>query len=326
MLIGKYEGKKKMARNLSTEELNKRLNINNIYNSKIICHKNYNDIDSTFYCGLCHKNFSGSLNSFLQSKYRICGKCVRKVQKTLLTDIDKIKKEVTNNGYIPLNLKEEYKGVASRLSLIDKNGYKIKISILTLRNKKANGIFSVRNPYAIENLRLYCKKNNINCNIPNQDYHGWDARQLKVICECGRTYETSLTNFIYQNHIRCADCSKSKSSNEKVIENWLNNNKISYIYQYKFNDCKNLRKLPFDFYIKKYGVLEIDGEGHFSPTRFNGMPEIEAKSEFIKQKNNDRIKNEYCISNNIKLLRISYVDILNGNYKTILSKELSIKE
>ena len=65
--------------------------------------------------------------------------------------------------------------------------------------------------------------------------------------------------------------------------------------------------MPFDFYIKKYNLLiEVDGEGHYEPIRFNGCSKKVAEKNFKDTKKRDKIKDEYCIDNNIPLLRISY--------------------
>ena len=50
-----------------------------------------------------------------------------------------------------------------------------------------------------------------------------------------------------------------------------------------------------------------------------------AEKKFKDTKKRDKIKDEYCKSHNINLLRISYIDIKNNNYKNILS-QIFIKE
>jgi hypothetical protein len=52
--------------------------------------------------------------------------------------------------------------------------------------------------------------------------------------------------------------------------------------------------------------IEYDGIQHFEPIEKWGGIE-----RFNKQLINDNIKNEYCVKNNINLLRISYKDINN---------------
>jgi hypothetical protein len=65
-----------------------------------------------------------------------------------------------------------------------------------------------------------------------------------------------------------------------------------------------MNKRPFDFYIESMNLLiEFDGIQHFMPiSRFGG------ETEFEKIKIKDKIKTEYCMKNNIRLVRISYMD------------------
>jgi hypothetical protein len=93
-----------------------------------------------------------------------------------------------------------------------------------------------------------------------------------------------------------------KSIGEKLIKRFLEEKNIEFETEKKFIDCKNINKLPFDFYIQKLNLcIEFDGELHFKPcVLFGGENTLE------RIKRNDEIKNNYCINNNIHLLRISY--------------------
>lgn len=66
--------------------------------------------------------------------------------------------------------------------------------------------------------------------------------------------------------------------------------------------CKNKRKLPFDFYIPDLNVcIEYDGIQHFYPVdQFGG------ENAFQECQLNDSIKNAFCQTSNITLLRIRY--------------------
>lgn len=106
-----------------------------------------------------------------------------------------------------------------------------------------------------------------------------------------------------KQHIRgenCPQCNQSKG--EELIENILKENNISYEKEKKFKECFNNDKLRFDFYLpNKNTCIEFDGIQHFKPVNiFGGI------KQFRKQQINDKIKNDYCKSNNIKLLRIRY--------------------
>jgi hypothetical protein len=96
--------------------------------------------------------------------------------------------------------------------------------------------------------------------------------------------------------------------------------KVGLVYeiQYTFNDCLNIKKLPFDFYLPEYNIcIEYDGEQHFRPIDYFGGLET-----FNKQKERDNIKNKYCENNNIEILRIAYYDYKNIEY--IIKSKLNI--
>ena len=73
-------------------------------------------------------------------------------------------------------------------------------------------------------------------------------------------------------------------------------------FHFAFDDCKKKRTLPFDFYIPLLNLLiEYDGAQHFeSPEIFGGEEGLQERQE------NDKIKNDYCSKNGIKLVRIPY--------------------
>lgn len=98
----------------------------------------------------------------------------------------------------------------------------------------------------------------------------------------------------------CPICRESKG--ERKIHTWLDKHNIPFIFQKKFQDCKNIRALPFDFYLPEYNLaIEYDGKQHYEPIEFFG-----GEKDFKKTQYNDNIKNEYCKNNGIKLLRIPY--------------------
>ncbi len=95
----------------------------------------------------------------------------------------------------------------------------------------------------------------------------------------------------------CPGCNLSKG--EDRVEKYLQSNSIEYIRQYKFDECKNKKKLPFDFYLPDINLaIEYDGEQHFNP--------VFGDEAFIRTQFNDNIKNKFCDDNNIKLIRIKY--------------------
>ena len=59
--------------------------------------------------------------------------------------------------------------------------------------------------------------------------------------------------------------------------------------------------MRFDFYVNNKYLIEYDGQQHFYDIKYFGGEE-----QFKKQQQYDKIKNEYCKSHNIPLIRIPY--------------------
>lgn len=101
----------------------------------------------------------------------------------------------------------------------------------------------------------------------------------------------------------CPYCKMSHG--EKQIQAFLEQNKILYYRQYTFRDCKSIRLLPFDFYLPDYNTcIEFQGRQHYVPIDFWG-----GESSLTQQKNRDSIKKDFCVSNGINLLVISFPEI-----------------
>ena len=93
---------------------------------------------------------------------------------------------------------------------------------------------------------------------------------------------------------------------------------MPYIQEYKFDDCKNVKPLPFDFVVFKNQDLkdidfciEIQGQQHYKPVNFGGISDREAQESLDGCRKRDKIKYNYCKDNNIKLIEIPYWDFEN---------------
>lgn len=142
--------------------------------------------------------------------------------------------------------------------------------------------------------------------------------------ECGNfNYYVEPNNFIKNR--RCPSCKNSKG--EKIIFNFLTKNNILFIQEYKYEELKSDMGflLRFDFAILNksnciISLIEYDGEGHYNKNAFG-----EKSYETIIY--HDKLKDEYCKKNNIKLIRIPYWDfdniekILNNELKEVLINE-----
>jgi hypothetical protein len=98
----------------------------------------------------------------------------------------------------------------------------------------------------------------------------------------------------------CSVCNESHG--EKGISQWLDNNSVEYISQYRFDDCRDKYPLPFDFYLPQHNIcIEYNGKQHYEAIDFFG-----GEDAFKIRQQHDGIKKNYCQSNNINLLYISY--------------------
>ena len=99
-----------------------------------------------------------------------------------------------------------------------------------------------------------------------------------------------------KDHTQGIGCPICKSSHlEMEIKNWLDNNNVEYVYQYR-NKIFGLQSL--DFYLPKYNIaIECQGEQHFRPVKYFG-----GIKEYNKVKNLDKIKKEICDKNGIRLI------------------------
>jgi len=128
---------------------------------------------------------------------------------------------------------------------------------------------------------------------------------VNCTCEIHGNFKKSL-KLLLMGH-GCNQCG-TISKSEEIISKYLTDNNFEYTTQKTFEDCKNIYKLRFDFHLPEYNILiEYDGLQHHKPVEYFGG----VKGFKLSQKK-DKIKNTFCLENNIKLIRISYKDnILN---------------
>lgn len=108
----------------------------------------------------------------------------------------------------------------------------------------------------------------------------------------------------------CPKCRESRG--EKAISKFIDTYNIKKCTQHKLKGCKDLNMLPFDlalFNNKLELLIEYDGKLHFEPVNHFGGHE-----SFKDRIKKDKIKNQYCIDNDIPLIRIPYWEFNNIEY------------
>ena len=156
-------------------------------------------------------------------------------------------------------------------------------------------------------------------NYDNVIYKNSDT-DVKILCKVHGEFLQKPRHHLRGNGCKlCGYLSKG----EMKIKNILDINKIKYIQQYGFDDLRFKNPLKFDF-----GVIDNDNNLLYL-IEYNGIQHYKyidflhrSEENFESHKSKDKIKVEYCIKNEIKLIIIKYDDydkideILNDKFKT----------
>lgn len=115
---------------------------------------------------------------------------------------------------------------------------------------------------------------------------------------CGCIFEMTPDSFVGGS--RCPHCMTSHG--ELEIKRHLDRNGITYLQQYRFNDCRNTKPLPFDFYLPDLNIcIEYNGQQHYRPVGYFG-----GNDGYAYRTKNDEIKRSFCEKNGISLVIIPY--------------------
>lgn len=221
-----------------------------------------------------------------------------------------IKSFIENNGDILLS--EQYKNAHTPL---------------TIQCGKCNKINEITwNSYQQRNSCCSCGRGvNWNTKLVKEyaDIYGYtildneyinSKQKMNMVCQNGHKILIRWSHFVQGT--RCSKC--SMSSGEAELLRILNNYGLEYIAQYKFDECKCLYRLPFDFYLPQQNIcIEFDGEQHYKYGCFG-----HDLLYLMNVKYRDDIKTNYCKNNNIKLIRIPYWDF--NNIEKIICQELEL--
>ncbi|MCO0600952.1 hypothetical protein NGI46_26920 [Peribacillus butanolivorans] len=214
-------------------------------------------------------------------------------------------------------LSRSYEGNSKKLHMKCEKGHDVFTNLNNVRNgkrcKKCSGLES---PSLEERISVFF---NLNLDLIEKEYKNGNT-PLKYKClECG--YFGDKTWKSARNGFGCLACSPS-SIGEERIANWLKLNNIPHKRQFRIAECRNKKTLPFDFAIlnkedQLVKLIEFDGEQHFTARDYFG-----GEKAFIKRQENDKIKDIFCLNNNLSLLRISFLEV--NQIEGILDKELGL--
>lgn len=134
--------------------------------------------------------------------------------------------------------------------------------------------------------------------------------KVKIICLDHGIFEQKP--YVHLSGHGCPICKNSKL--EKYLRNKLIELNINFEQNKRYDDCRNVLPLPFDFYLNDMNVLiECDGIQHKKPIEHFGGEE-----RYEYQKLNDSIKDKYCIEKSIRLIRVSNFSEIDQQVKSLL--------
>ena len=227
-----------------------------------------------------------------------------------------VKKYIEEQGYELIS--KEYINNVTKIEVKCQHGHIYKVRFRDFKNRNERCPICNKNS---ERLKYEDVKNYIESQGYEliSDTYINNCTKLKIKCPNGHIFFAKYNNFKDSN-TRCPIRS-SNSKGEDKIKKYLETQKIKFYQQYRFEDCRDERTLPFDFYLPDYNIcIEYDGIQHFEPQDFAGKGENWAEQQLLSTKNKDEIKSNYCKNNNIKLIRISYLEF--NNIEGILENKL----
>lgn len=259
----------------------------------------YNGYDEplNYICPIGH-NTRMSFHVWKNNKYK-CRECAKEGSREKLgLSFEFVKNEFEKRGYKLLST--EYKNKISKLSFECNEGHQGSMSFDSFYY--ANNICiecTGSKKHTIDEIReAFNKEEYILLSTEYKNNH----TKLEYKCPKGHIGEMNYNNFSLGK--RCGTCCNSKG--ESAVAKHLTKLNLKFIQEKKFDDCKNIKLLLFDFYIDNKFIIEFDGQQHFESTKFFG-----GEDSHIKRQHLDKIKTDYCIKKKMPLLRISYDEIEN---------------
>ena len=144
------------------------------------------------------------------------------------------------------------------------------------------------------------------------DLYGYDRveyenahKKIIILCHDHGYFQQSPRKHLMMQG--CPLCNKSSIAEVKIAES-LSGTSLTYKKEKTFPDCRNKKRLRFDFAIYNgktlIGIVEYHGGQHYRSVGLWG-----GDAGFAKRTLLDGIKRDYCIKNGIPLLEIPYWDI-----------------
>jgi len=166
-------------------------------------------------CNRCEEYFEQEPGIHLQG--RGCFTCgLKNISIKLMIPYDEVKK------FIELELKyilisDEYKGNASKLTIIDTEGYKYSSSFANLKQGKIPLKFHPTNPYSIDNFNIWIKAHNKEFTLLDEVYIS-NSKRMNFRChKCNDVFTSTLGHIT--SGAECSVCRGLQVSESNCLEN-----------------------------------------------------------------------------------------------------------
>ena len=260
-------------------------------------------------CLICGNIWKAAPNHVLSGTN--CPICSNRKRKT--TEQYKEELKIKNSNIICL---EEYTNALTKiLHKCKVCGNIWKVEPHSILNGISCPVCSGKKQKTTEEYKEELKGRNIGC---LEKYINNKTKILHKCLICGNTWMTAPNSIL--NGTGCPHCNSSKG--EKAIKIFLTENKIDYIPQKKFKDCRDKNPLPFDFYLPGLNIaIEYQGRQHYEAIEHFG-----GEKQLHLQRHHDWMKRKYCRDKDITLITISYKENVEKVLKNIIKNVILIRE
>jgi len=245
-----------------------------------------------------HGQFLQTPNSHLRQHG--CSVCANNQCKSAATFISEARKV---HGSLYDYSKVDYNGAHKKVIIICKVHGQFVQNPISHLYKRGCPSCAINLPKTTDNFIIAARKVHGNTYDYSKVNYIGNKKKVIIICKVhGQFLQTP------NSHLRPRGCPICKcSKGEKLVAQLLDNLNVKYKREFSFPDLLgNVYTLKFDFALfknnKLFCLIEYDGELHFRYVK--GLHKGE--KIFKLQKRYDKLKNEYCKKNNIKLIRVSY--------------------
>lgn len=249
--------------------------------------------------------------SFIRQKIG-CKKCYHNSRIITFKEEQKRISEMTNNEYTLISKDNDTRGQITIRHELCGYEYKTYHGSFIYSGKRCRKCYGTAT-WSLEEWNNFLTKNMHDYKMLSEYSTGSNKVKIQH-STCGR--EWWVEPRALKMGVRCTCIHISKG--ERIIKDILENKKIKFISQFRIEKCKDILPLPFDFAVLNEGgeisfLLEYQGIQHFKPSTLFG------EESFKDTQKHDKIKIDYCKTNNIKLFHINYNENIEKSLNNILN-------